>query len=309
MKNEPTVSPTWQALSNESAAAIEKAGRSVVAVHARRRIPASGVHWRPGIVVTADHALEHDDEIPVTLPGGRTMAASLAGRDSSTDLAILRIDTLALPAPETGDVTHLKVGHWVLAAGLTAEGSSRASLALVGVVGPAWRTWRGGLLDHTVRLDRNLHPNFSGGPAVDDQGRVLGINTAGLSRYAAVVIPASTVDRVVAELEKKGRIGQGYIGVGLQPVRVPRKLRESLNLESPTGIMIVQVEPDGPAEKAGLTLGDVLVTLDERPVRDIGDVQIQLARESIGKALKASIIRAGTLTDVVISVGERPAVS
>ena len=309
MQHEQTVSPTWQALSNESAAAIEKAGRSVVAVHARRRIPTSGVHWRPGIVVTADHALERDDEIAVTLPGGRTTAASLAGRDPSTDLAILRIENLTLPAPEIGDITHLKVGHWVLAAALTSEGSSRASLALVGVVGPAWRTWRGGLLDHTVRLDRNLHPSFSGGPVVDAEGRVLGISTAALSRYAAVVIPASTVDRVAAELERRGHIGQGYIGVGLQPVRLPRKLRESLNLTSPTGIMIVQVEPDSPAEKAGLTLGDVLVTLDQRPVRDIDDVQIHLAGESIGKILEASVIRAGTLASVVISVGERPAAS
>jgi serine protease DegQ len=306
MQHESSVSGVWQALSRESAAAIEKAGRAVVAVHARRRIPASGVHWRPGIVVTAEHTLERDDEIAVTLPDGRTTGAALAGRDPSTDLAILKLQAPALPSPEIGDITGLKVGHWVLAAGRTSEGGSRASLALVGVVGPAWRTWRGGLLDHTVRLDRNLHPNFSGGPAVDDQGRLLGINTAGLSRYAAVVIPAATVERVAAELERKGYIGQGYIGVGLQPVRLPRKLREALNLASESGIMIVRVEPDSPAEKGGVTLGDVLVALNGSPVRDIDDVQVYLAGEHVGRPVKASIIRGGTLVEVVITVGERP---
>jgi S1-C subfamily serine protease len=307
MQHESFASGTWRALSHESASAVEKAGGAVVAVHARRRIPASGVHWRPGIVVTADHALERDDEITVTLPDGRSAAATLAGRDPSTDLAILKLEGPELPVAETGDVTTLKVGHWVLAAGRTSEGGSRASLALVGVMGPAWRTWRGGLLDHTLRLDRNLHPNFSGGPALDDQGRVLGINTSALSRYAAVVIPVSTVERVTTELEKKGHVGHGYLGVGMQPVRLPHKLRESLKLPSETGIMVVRVEPESPAERAGVMLGDVLVALNATPVRDIDDVQAYLASEHIGKPVKASLIRGGTLAEIVIAVGERPA--
>jgi S1-C subfamily serine protease len=309
MQHESSVSSTWRALSHESASAIEKAGSAVVAVHARRRIPSSGVHWRRGIVVTADHTLERDEEITVTLPDGRTAGATLAGRDPSTDLAVLKLEGPNLPVAELGDITTLKVGHWVLAAGRTSEGGSRASLALVGVVGQAWRTWRGGLLDHTVRLDRKLHPNFSGGPAVDDHGRVLGINTSALSRYAAVVIPASTVERVTAELEQKGRIGRGYLGVSMQPVRLPRKLRELLKLSSETGIMIMQVEPEGPAERAGVTLGDVLVALDAIPMRDIDDVQAYLSGEQIGKPVKASIIRGGVPAEVVIAVGERPAAS
>ncbi len=131
MQHESSVSGTWRALSNESASAIEKAGRAVVAVHARRRIPASGVHWRPGIVVTADHTLERDEEITITLPDGRTAAATLAGRDPTTDLAILKLEGLDLQVAEIGDIAALKVGHWVLAAGRTSEGGSRASLALV----------------------------------------------------------------------------------------------------------------------------------------------------------------------------------
>jgi S1-C subfamily serine protease len=309
MQHESVVSNTWRALSSESANAIEKVGYAVVAVHGRRRIPASGVHWRSGIVVTADHTLERDEEITVTLPDGGSVAASLAGRDPSTDLAILKIEAPGLSVAEVGDITALKVGHWVLAVGRTAEGGSRAGLALVGVVGTAWRTWRGGLLDLTVRLDRNLHPNFSGGPTVDHQGRVLGINTSALSRYSAVVIPASTVERVATELERKGHVERGYLGVGMQAVRLPRKLRESLRLSGETGIMVLGVEPESPAERAGMTLGDVLVGLDASPVRDIDDLQAFLIGEYIGKPVKASIIRGGTLIEVVIVVTKPPSVN
>jgi S1-C subfamily serine protease len=309
MQNESSVSGTWRALSSESASAIEKVGATVVTVHARRRIPASGVHWRRGIVVTAEHTLERDEDITVTLPDGGTVVGELSGRDPSTDLAILKIERLDLAVPELGEIRTLEVGHWVLATGRTSEGGSRASLALVGVVGPAWRTWKGGLLDRTVRLDRNLHPNLSGGPTVDDHGRVLGINTSALSRYAAVVIPSSTVERVTTELERKGHIRHGYLGVGMQPVRLPRNFRELLKVSSETGIMIMRVEPESPAERAGILLGDVLIALDETSVRDIDDVQAYLAGEHIGKPVKASIIRGGGLAEVVIAVGERPVAS
>jgi len=309
MQKKSSDSSTWRALSTESAGAVEKAGSSIVAIHARRRIPASGVHWRSGIVVTAEHALERDEEITVRLPDRQTVVGMLAGRDPSTDIAILKIETVDLPMPEIADITTFKVGHWVLAAGRTSEGGLRASLAMVGVVLPALRTWRGGLLDQTVRLDRNIHPNLSGGPSVDDQGRLLGINTSALSRYTAVVIPASTVERVASELEKKGHVRRGYLGVGMQLVRLPNRFHDLLKIQSETGIMIMRVEPESPAEKAGVTLGDVLVGLNETPMHDIDDVQTYLAGEHIGKPLKASIIRGGALTEVVIGVGERPGAS
>ena len=307
MSQETSVSNTWRALSNDFANAIDRAGRSVVTVHARRRIPSSGVHWRAGIIVTADHAVERDEDITVTLPDGRNVPSTLAGRDPSTDIAILKIDAGNLAIAEKSDPTALKPGHLLLAAGRTAEGATRASSALVGVTGPAWRTWQGGQLDLTVRLDRRLHPNLSGGPALDDQGRVLGINTSGLSRLASVVIPASTVDRVSAELEKKGHIGRAYLGVGMQPVRLSAKLQESLKLSSDIGIMIAGVEPDGPAEKAGMMLGDVLVALDGKPLSSLRGVQSQLIGAQIGKPVKASVIRGGALIEVVITIGERPA--
>ncbi|HYK89413.1 MAG TPA: S1C family serine protease [Acidobacteriota bacterium] len=306
MQHDSTMTSTWQTLSIESANIIEKVGRVVVAVYGRRRIPSSGVQWRPGIVVTADHALERDEEISVTLPDGQGVMAALVGRDPSTDLAIIKSDSVNLPIPEFGDIRALKVGNWILAAGRTAEGGARAGLALAGVVGGAWRTWRGGLLDHTLRLDRNLHPNFSGGPAADDRGRILGIITAGLSRYAAVVIPASTVERVTEELAKRGHIGRGYLGVAMQPVRLPLKIREALRLGSDSGVLIVSVEPGSPADKAGVILGDVFVAINSNAIEDVDDLQDHLAGELIGSSMKVSLLRGGAPAEVVITIGERP---
>ncbi len=296
----------WQAFSQEAASAVDRASRAVVAVHGRRRIPASGVHWRAGVIATADHAIERDDEMEVTLPGGRHVTAKLAGRDPSTDLAILKIDAAALPVAELAETASFASGQFVLAAACTAEGGTRAALALVSVVAAASRTWRGGMLDQTLRLDRNLHPNFSGGPAIDEQGRVLGINTSGLSRFAGVIVPVATVNRVVAELDKKGHIGRGYLGVGMAPVALPQAVRESLKLSTETGIMVMAVEPESPAAKAGLLLGDIFVAFDAKPLHGLRDMQSCLTSERIGKSVAASIIRGGKLVDVTVTVGEKP---
>ena len=301
-----SVSSIWRALSEEAAGAVEKSGSAVVAVHGRRRVPSSGVHWRPGIIVTADHSLQPDEEITITVAGGQSASATLAGRDPGTDLAILKISNTSLPVARTAEATYLKPGHLILGVGRTSEGAVRAGLATVAVVGPAWRTWTGGMIDQTVRLDRNLHPNFSGGPVIDHSGQVLGIATSAFSRFASVVVPVSTIERVSAELEKKGHVGRSYLGVGMQSVRLPRNIRESLKLTAETGVLIVSVEPDGPAEKAGIMLGDVLVAIDGNPLRDVRGVQAFLTTAQIGKTVKASLIRAGSLQEVAITLGERP---
>jgi S1-C subfamily serine protease len=305
MPYESSAPSTWAALSHELSSAAERAARAVVAIHARRRIPSSGVVWHPGTVVTANHALEHE-EISVTLPDGRTAPAALAGRDPSTDLAVLKVEGIDLPVAHASDLVAVKVGNVVLAVARTSEGGERAALATIGVLGGAWRTWQGGLLDRTVRLDRNLHPNFSGGPVVDDQGRVLGIGTSALSRYSAVVVPASTVNRVVDELLKKGHIARGYLGLGMYPLRLPSNLRRSLNLAGESGIMVVAVEADSPAEKAGVMIGDVLVALDATPMRDTDDIQSYLGGERVGKPVSASVIRGGSLRELTLVPGERP---
>jgi S1-C subfamily serine protease len=295
------------ALSNDLATAVERAGRSVVGVHGRPRTPSSGVYWRPGVVVTADHTVRRDEDISVILPDGRSVPAALAGRDPSTDLAVLKVQTNEAPAVEIGDAGSLKVGHLALALGRGESGSHGpvASLAVISALGEAWHTWQGGRIDRFVRLDVSIFVGFSGGPLVGARGEIVGINTTGLWRGVGMAIPASTVDRVVREILEKGRIARGYLGLGMHPVGLPEALRRKLNLPGESGMIVVTVEPGGPGEKAGVVIGDVLVALGGSPVSDIGDVQKCLGSDQVGKPLRASLIRGGEITELTISVGER----
>jgi S1-C subfamily serine protease len=293
-------------LSNNLADAVERAGQSTVAVHARQRQPASGVHWRPGVIVATDHTIERDDDITITLPDGKSVPATLAGRDPSTDLAILKVDGANLPVAAIGDATALRVGHMALAVGRFGEGGLGTSLGVVSALSGAWNTWRGGQVDQFVRADVTLYPGFSGGPLVNAAGEIVGINTSGLSRNMGLTIPAATVNRVVDQLLSTGRIARGYLGLGLQPVRLPDTLKQAVGTTSDTGVIIISIEGGGPAEQAGLFIGDILVTLDGTPVTDTDAVQGLLGPERIGSALAAKVARGGQPVDVAITVGERP---
>jgi serine protease DegQ len=287
---------TLSALSTELAAAVERAGRAVVAVSGRQRIASSGVHWKQGAIVTADHTLKREEDITVTLPDGRTVPATLSGRDPSTDLAVLQVKEVQLPVAQLGDTATLKVGHLALAIGRSSESGLSASLGVISLLGGAWRTWRGGQIDSFIRPDLRLYPGLSGGPLVDLEGRVLGINTSGLTRTVDVAIPAFTVSRIADELLKRGRVSRGYLGLGMHPVQLP----------TGRGLVILTVEPEGPAGKAGALIGDVLVKLDGRPVADTDDIQAILGAESVGKTIEAAMVRGGTPASISITVGERP---
>jgi S1-C subfamily serine protease len=289
-------------ISNELAGAVERVARAVVAVHARPRLASTGVHWRHGIIVTADHTVRSDEDITITRPDGRTVAARLAGRDPGTDLTVLRIEDSDLASAEIGDSGSLKIGHIVLAVGH----GPRVSWGVVSTLRGPWRTWRGGQIDQFVRLDLTLYPGFSGGPLVDTEGRIVGINTSGLSRQLELAIPATTVARVAGELIDKGRVSRGFLGVGLQPVRLPEEARRVLSVAGETGLIVVSVQPDGPAAKAGLLLGDVLVAVDGAAVGAPEDVQALIAARPAGSTLTATILRAGAPAEVRITVGERP---
>ncbi|MGI8857435.1 MAG: S1C family serine protease [Thermomicrobiales bacterium] len=293
-------------LSNNLADAVERAGQSTVAVHARQRQPASGVLWRPGVIVATDHTIERDDDITVTLPDGKSVPATLAGRDPSTDLAILKVDGATLLVAVVGDAAALRVGHMALAVGRFGEGGLGTSLGVVSALSGAWNTWRGGQVDQFIRADVTLYPGFSGGPLVNAAGEIVGINTSGLSRNMGLTIPAVTVNRVVDQLLSTGRIARGYLGLGLQPVRLPDTLKQAVGTESETGVIIISIEGGGPAEQAGLFIGDIIVTLDGTPVTDTDAVQGLLGPDRIGSALAAKIARGGQPVDVQITVGERP---
>lgn len=292
------------ALSHDLANAVERAGSAVVAVNARRRIPSSGVHWRSGVIVTTDQSVKRDEEITVTLPDSRTVPATLAGRDSSTDLAVLKLQDADLPTAEIGDTSSLKVGHVILAVARPGNSLS-ASMGVVSALGGPWRTWGGGQIDQFVRLDLSLYPGFSGSSLADTAGRIVGINTSG-PRNMVLTIPTSTINRVVNQLLEKGWVARGYLGLGMQPVRLPDTLKNGLNLSSNNGVIVVSVESDGPADKAGVLIGDVLVALDGKAVSDTSDVLAMLGMECVGKTMSVRIIRGGTLVEVAIAVGERP---
>ena len=290
-------------LSNELAGAVERIAPSIVAVHARRRLPSTGIHWRPGFVVTAEHTVRAEDGLTVETPDGRSHPATLVGRDPGTDLAVLKITTdLDGPPAPRGDDGALRVGHMVLALGY----GPRASWGVISALGPRWRTWRGGEIDRLVRLDLVLYPGFSGGPLVDAAGHVVGVNTSALARDSRLAVPVTTVGRVVDELLRQGHVSRGYLGIGMQPVRLPDGLRAALGLPGDGGLIVVTVEPDGPAARAGLLLGDVLVALDGVPTADLDDVQGRLGGDRIGTTVTALVVRAGARAEVRVTVGERP---
>ncbi len=293
-------------LSNDLAGAVQQAGAAVVAVNARQRVPSSGIHWSPGVIVTSDHTVERDEEITVTLADGRTVPATLAGRDPSTDIAILKVQGVEASTADIGDSSALAVGQMVLAVGRPGEHGLSASYGVISALSGNWSTYRGGQIDQFVRPDLTFYPGFSGGPLVNAHGQIVGMNTSGLTRGLGVTIPASTVNRVADQLLSKGRIARGYLGLGFQPVHLPDSLKNTLSLASNGGLIVVTVEQGGPAEQAGMFIGDVLVALDNTPITDIDAVQSMLGSDRVGKAINARVVRGGVLADVAITVAERP---
>ena len=293
------------AVSNDLAAAVDTVGRSVVAINARRRIPASGVIWQPGVVVAAHHTIQRDDDITIGLHDGTTVSATLAGRDPSTDLAVLRLSDEA-SAPAVAPASDApRVGQLVLALGRPG-GSVTASLGIVSAVGGEWRTWQGGTIDRFVRLDVAVYDGFSGGPLVEASGRVIGVNTSGLARATAVTVPASTVARVTGQLLARGHVARGWLGIATQPVRLPPALRRSVESEADAGLVIVNVEPDSPADRGGVQIGDILLALEGKAVSDPGDVLAALGGDRIGKAIGLRVARGGRAETLSVTVGERP---
>jgi S1-C subfamily serine protease len=268
-------------------------------------MPTSGIEWKKGVVVTVHHGVQRDEDIKVLLDGGRAVSAKLAGRDPSTDIAVLRIEEGSSGAPRLGDSTSLKLGHLVLALGRTRRGDLVASSGIIGGISGEWRNRRGGQLDQHIRLDLALYPGFSGGPLLNARGEIVGINTRGLGHGRAVTVPVATVNRVVEELLEKGHIARPYLGIAMQPVKVPENMRSKLPAQTRVGLLVTHVENGGPAEKAGVLLGDVLFEVGGKIVEHIDAIQDSLATAKIGDVLQIRVIRAGEIKPVSISLGER----
>jgi S1-C subfamily serine protease len=261
-----------ETLSNEFAAAASTAGGSVAAIYGRRWMPSSGIQWQKGVFVTADHTIRREEDIPVF-----------------------------------GDSSSLKIGHLVLALGRSRGSKLVASAGIIGGLGGEWEPRRGGRLEQHIRLDLELYPGFSGGPLVNTQGKVIGINSRGLARGRAVTIPLATVNRVVSELLEKGHIARPYLGLAMQPVALPESLRGKLATPQASALLVMHVEPSSPAEKAGILLGDLLTAVQGRTLEDTADVQHLLGSLKVGDAVQATVLRAGTPVNLSVTLTDRPA--
>jgi S1-C subfamily serine protease len=296
-----------QTLSNDLATAAEIVGPSVVAVHAQHRIPSSGIQWRKDVIVTVNHGIRRSEDISVLLGPGKSVPATLAGRDPATDLAVLKLSVAATPPPpEVFDASGVKLANLVLALGRSWRGNLVASFGIVGGLSGEWRTWHGGKLDHHIRLDLELYSGLSGGPLVNAQGKVVGINTSGVARGRAVTIPSSTVNRVVDELLEKGHIARPYLGLAMQPVAIPESLRAKLKSGATGGLIVVHVEPSGPADRAGILIGDVLVELQGKSLESLESIQQILSSAKVGDKIPATVLRGGSPTELAITLQDRP---
>jgi S1-C subfamily serine protease len=291
-------------LSDALADAAEKAGKATVLVNARRRMPASGIVYAPDLVLTADHIVEREEDIKVTLANGTEISAKVAGRDAGSDLAVLRLERAVSDVAEVTK-SPARLGQIALVLGRPTPDGIEASLGTVSAIGGPIRTGRGGMLERYIRTDSISYPGFSGGPLVAADGTVLGVNTSGLTSGAAITIPADIALTIADALVKDGRIKRGYLGIRSQPVEIPETAQKSLKREQATGLLIVGVENNSPASKGGLMVGDILVAVTGAPVLHHDELFARLNGEVAGKSTPIEILRGGQPLTLNVPVGER----
>jgi S1-C subfamily serine protease len=289
-------------LSNELAGVVERAEPSVVRVEGRRRTPSSGVVWSAdGVIVAAHHSVDFDENVPVGLSDGRSVAARVVGRDPGSDLAVLHVEATGL-SPARWSPAPPRVGELVVS--LSRPGrSARARLGVVSAAGGEWRTSAGQRLESYLETDVALHPGFSGGLLAGATGEALGVNTAGLLRGSSLAVPPAAARRIVEALLARGHVRRGWLGIGTQPVPLPADLRA--RLDQPTGLIVLSVQPDGPAARAGLVLGDVLLRAGGEKLTSPAALLPSLDEERVGRPLALTVLRAGEERALTATVGER----
>lgn len=300
---------TLGAFSDQLANAVERASRSIVSISARPRQSASGVLWQADgevVIVTADHVVEREDDIAVTLPDGRQVRATLAGRDPNTDLAVLRLPSADLGANAAPITVNegLRVGHLALAIGRPTEGGPRVSFGVVSAVEGPRRAGGGSQIEGIIFADVTLYPGFSGGPLVDLDGKMVGLTSSRLTRQSAA-LPLATVRRVVGALLTHGRMRRGYLGVGTQQIPLPSAMAQKAGSAQESALLVVTVEGDSPAEKAGMFIGDLIVAINGQAVTGVDGLRSALAAAAPGQALTLKALRGGEPTEITVTIGER----
>lgn len=291
-------------LSDAMASAAEQAGRSTVLVDARRRIPASGIAFAKDMILTADHVVERDEDIKVLLGDGTEVTARLIGRDPGTDLAVLKLES-ASATPANLAKTPARVGQFVLAIGRPSKRGIESSFGTVNAIGGPVRTGRGGMLESFIKTDVVSYPGFSGGPLINGEGQVFGINTSGFGSGGAITIPADIAWKVADTLAKHGKIKRGYLGIRSQTVNIPEESQKQLNRKQDTGLLIVGLEADSPAGNGGIMVGDILAGVAGEPIEHHDELFTRLSGDVVGKSTPLDVLRGGKLEVVKVVVGEK----
>jgi S1-C subfamily serine protease len=304
-RKEQSMSNSLVEFSQELANTVERAGSTVISVLEGGRVGVSGTAWREGIGVTVDHTIQSLEEVTVILPSGKEARAKVISRDPGTDIALLKLppDT---PTASLADDSKARAGEIILSIGRRGIEGLSAAYGLVSAIGGPWRTSTGALVDRWLRLDLNPFPGFSGGPIINAGGEVLGIATSGSGRSAAV-IPTATVNRIVDQLLRHGRMVHGYIGIGVQPVAFPEDAVQKLGIGSGRGLLITAIAPESAAAEAGLLLGDVIVAIEGKPLRSGANLQWIRDGENVGKSISLDVVRGGQLMKIGVTVRENPA--
>jgi len=291
-------------LSEAMADAAERAGKSTVLVDARQKFPASGIAFAKDLILTADHVIERDEDIKVILADGAEITAHVAGRDPGTDLAVLKLDQpLAVPAEVSKSAA--RVGQFVLAIGRPSTKGIESSFGTINSIGGPVRTGRGSMLERYIKTDVVSYPGFSGGPLVNGDGTIFGINTSGFGHGGALTIPADVAWKIAETLAKHGKIKRGYLGIRSQVVELPAEAKVTLNREQTSGLLLVGLESDSPAGKGGLMVGDILVGVAGEPVAHQDDLFARLSGDVVGKSTPIDVLRGGKLESIHVEIGER----
>jgi S1-C subfamily serine protease len=298
----PDTANLLRALSNQMADAVERISPALVLVNGRQRQPASGIVYAQSLVLTADHALEREEDLTIQTHDKRTLGAQFVGRDLGTDLALLCVPDLGLE-PATASSEAARVGQLVLAVGRSSSEGPMASSGIVSTIGGPLRSRRGALLERYISTDATPYPGFSGGPLIDAQGAVLGILTTGLVSGVALAIPIAIAKNIADTLAQQGYIKRGYLGISSQLIPLPTSQRAGRSQEQ--GLLIVKVDEDSPAQAGGLLVGDILVGLGGQAINDSDELQLQLAGDRVGKPIAVEVIRGGALHTLQVTVGQR----
>jgi len=296
----------WQQFSTEISEITKSAGKSIVAVDGRSGHTSSGIVLRRDAIVTAAHTVRHENNIGVIFGPGRAVMARLAGRDRGSDIALLKLDQEVEAQPaQFGNTESLSVGQFAVAVARTRRGNIVASSGIISGLMGEWQASRT-RIDQFIRPDLNLYPGFSGGALLDATCAFVWLNTSGLLRGKSITIPSSTVLRVAEEISATGHVAKPYVGLVMQPVQIPDSLQKKTGVSHGAGLLVMHVEPTGPADEAGVLLGDVLVDMDGREFSDLDDLSEVVGKKGVGQEVQTSLIRGGQRLQLAIRVGTRP---